>query len=98
MWRGLTTVDRVFNKVLLRVFGSARRGKEWSGQVGSGEVGAVYSGMVSHKRSFRWQHQVVRFGAVRTGSAGQGVERSSPEKRGQEWRGVARQGLTTVDR
>ena len=46
-------------------FGNAQHGTD--GMAGSGLVWAVYSGMVSIKRPFRWQHQSARFCRDRIG-------------------------------
>ena len=82
--KGLTTVDRAFNKVLLRVLGTVQRGGIRRGMARSGVAGAVYSGMVSLREiiSVATPSGSLRRGADRLGRARSAEVGQAPAGRG----------------
>lgn len=75
VWQGLFTAGSIWQRVLFggNTIWLARHwlGKAWMAKDRTGRARAVYSGMVSYKKSFRWQHHLDRHG-----SAGQVTDRS----------------------
>ena len=82
VWKaGAWAVNSVMN--LLRGFISvatpqgAGLGSAGTGSASTGAARAVNSGMVSHKKSFRWQHHEVRIAWARSGWVRHGKARAN---------------------